>query len=214
MHALKHPLWVLYWQLVGAVHPDGGLAGARKDSLQKCVCVSRDVPICILSTWTSGPLMQQCKPACAMQCFDVWQMGTLCAKPRQGAVPWPESQSGPGLQSHSKAAWQAALAFGWPLPPPGRPHSLTSLAWQEQPNKLRASWSSQHFHGNIPPPPPPPPLSLVSVVYELCTNTRPHKHWHLLKRVLEFMFEQTQACTSDPAMHMQGHGHINLCSRS
>lgn len=151
MHALKHPLWVLYWQLVGAVHSDGGLAGARKDSLQKCVCVSRDVPICILSTWTSGPLMQQCKPAFPMQCFDVWQMGTLCAKPRQGAVPWPESQSGPGLQSHSKAAWQAALAFGWPLPPPGRPHSLTSLAWQEQPNKLRASWSSQHFHGNIPP---------------------------------------------------------------
>lgn len=127
MHALKHPLWVLYWQLVGAVHSDGGLAGARKDSLQKCVCVSRDVPICILSTWTSGPLMQQCKPAFPMQCFDVWQMGTLCAKPRQGAVPWPESQSGPGLQSHSKAAWQAALAFGWPLPPPGRPHSLTYL---------------------------------------------------------------------------------------
>lgn len=170
MHALKHPLWVLYWQLVGAVHSDGGLAGARKDSLQKCVCVSRDVPICILSTWTSGPLMQQCKPAFAMQCFDVWQMGTLCAKPRQGAVPWPESQSGPGLQSHSKAAWQAALAFGWPLPPPGRPHSLTSLAWQEQPNKLRASWSSQHFHGNIPP------SSSSSSFFSQCVVWALHKH--------------------------------------
>lgn len=95
------------------------------------------------------------------------------------------------------AAWQAALALGWPLHPPGCPHSLTSLTWQEQPNKLRASWSSQLFHGNIFP--------LIPSLILLCD---PHKHTSMCKHrplrmsesafVCEQKFCQSRTDTFDP----------------
>lgn len=163
MHALKHPFWVLHWQLVGAVRPHSGLVGAWRKSLRtvNSVCVYAEafnfqhlqyVPIFILFTWTSGPRNHQCSSStarlCVCVCVFLCGRWTHCVPGlAKGAVPRPELQSGAGLQPHSTAAWQAALALGWPLPPPGRPHLLTSLAWQERPNKLRASWSSQYFHG-------------------------------------------------------------------
>lgn len=157
MHALKHPFWVLYWQLVGAVRPHSGLVGAWRKSLQTVnsvyVCVLafnfqdvQYVPIFILFTWqvahtnVSAALLE---PLATVRVFVCGRRWAHCVPGFAKGLCRDQSYSqGPGLQPHSTAARQAALALGWPLPPPGRPHSLTSLAWQERPDKLRASWSS------------------------------------------------------------------------
>lgn len=89
-------------------------------------------------------------------------------------------QWGPGQQPSSTAAWQAALALGWPLPPPGCPHSLTSLAWQQQPNKLRAPQSSHRSMGMFFTAPTPLPYSLWSLWSVCCTQTHPHVKWNLV----------------------------------
>lgn len=89
-------------------------------------------------------------------------------------------QWGPGQQPSSTAAWQAALALGWPLPPPGCPHSLTSLAWQQQPNKLRAPQSSHRSMGMFFTAPTPPIYSLWSLWSVCCTQTHPHVKWNLV----------------------------------
>lgn len=65
-----------------------------------------------------------------------------------------EPQWGSGQEPWSPAAWQAVLALGWPLPPLCCPHSLTSLGWQQQPNKLRAPRSSHHSKGMFFTAPP------------------------------------------------------------
>lgn len=87
-------------------------------------------------------------------------------------------QRGPGQQPSSPAAWQAALALGWPLPPPGCPHSLTSLAWQQQPNKLRAPQSSHRSMGMFFTAPNPHPTLYGH--YGLCAV---HKHTHMSNEI-------------------------------
>lgn len=91
-----------------------------------------------------------------------------------------EQQWGPGQQPSSTAAWQAVVALGWPLSPPSCPHSLTSLAWQQQPNKLRAPQSSHRSMGMFFTVPTPPPHSLWSLWSLCCTQTHPHVKWNLI----------------------------------
>lgn len=153
MHALKHPFWVLYWQLVGAVRPHGGLVGARRKPLQTvnsvcvCMCVCAFFQVFKIYSMRQYTYFLHGQVAHTYRSVNLPLPGGVCscvadghavcqASPVGCAVPG--FQSGPGRQPYSTAAWQAALALGWPLPPPGRPHSLTSLAWQERPNKLRA----------------------------------------------------------------------------
>lgn len=79
MHALKHPFWVLYWQLVGAVHPDGSLVGARGETLpivKICVCIGMSelyidimyveqsclLPCCVCECLTDGHGVCQALP--------------------------------------------------------------------------------------------------------------------------------------------------------
>lgn len=80
-----------------------------------------------------------------------------------------EPQWDPGQEPWGTAVWQAVLALGWPLPPPGCPHTLTSLAWQQQTNKLRAPQSSHRSMGMFFTA--PTPLFMVIMVCVLYTNT-------------------------------------------
>lgn len=153
MCSLKHLFWVHHWQLVGSAHPPGGLAYFSKKknkniwkSLSSCVC-----------KWTTK-LWCNCGHAWLFMHAETCQ-SCATAEPR-----W-----GPGQEPWSTAAWQAALALGWPLPPPGCPHSLTSLAWQQQPNKLRAPQSSHRSMGMFFTA--PTPLFMVIMVCVLYTNT-------------------------------------------
>ncbi len=205
MHALKHPFWVLNWQLVGAVRPHGGLVGAREklqwiECIYMCVCVCaffqgfRIYSMCQYTSFLHGQVAHTFRsvhvplPGCVCSCV---ADGRAACQALPGGCAVPQLQSGPGRQPRSTAAWQAALALGWPLPPPGRPHSLTSLAWQERPNKLRAPWSSQHFHGNIFSHRLPFSVFKSYGVCAVHRHTPMSKQWLLRKRVSKFVFERT-----------------------
>lgn len=131
-----------------------------------CVCFSQlfaRVRGSYTDVWTLGPKSHNgCKSAlalsvCACSCVAGgcdWCQGMagdgvgLCGSRATASHAHPPN---PGQQASSSntAAWQTAVALGWPLPPPGCPHSLTSLAWQQQANKLRVPQHSLQFHGNI-----------------------------------------------------------------
>lgn len=138
MHALKHPFWVLYWQLVGAVRPHGGLVGARRKPLQTvnsvCVCMCilsslqelQYVPIYILFTWTSGPHIQECKSAFARLCVFMCGRWARCVpglarglcRTRAAVGSWATASQ------HSSLAGSAG---SWLTSASTRPPSLTHL---------------------------------------------------------------------------------------
>lgn len=161
MHAVKHLFWLHPWQLVGSVHPPGGLVGLQGSlngevhiffkAFENVFC-----PTCEVAhhTW--------CQTAHAW----LFMYAETCQRCAIAKRQW-----GPGQQPSSMAAWQAALALGWPLPPPGCPRSLTSLAWQQQPNKLRAPQSSHRSMGMFFTAPTPTLLFMVIMVCVLYTNT-------------------------------------------
>ena len=113
--------------------------------------------------------------------------------------PAPDSSPQPPASQHSSLA--GSVALGWPLPPPGCPHSLTSLAWQQRPNKLRASFSSQLLPWELFFFSPPLSFSQFSVC-AVHKYTPTCKQWLLLKRVSEVVFEQTDG-QEDACIHTQ-----------
>lgn len=155
MRSLKHLFWVHHWQLVESVHPPGGLVKLQGEWIKKCIFRKKIFKKVFL-------------PACASGSrnfgVNLPMADCLCMRKHARVVP----QQGPG-QEPCTAAWQAVLALGWPLPPPGCPHSLTSLAWQQQPNKLRAPQSSHRSMGMFFTA--PTPLFMVIMVCVLYTNT-------------------------------------------
>lgn len=178
MHSLKHLFWVHHWQLVGSVHPPGGLVGLQERMNKKVYFIKKYFAV-FLPVCASGP-----------QNFgvNVLMPDCLCMLKHARVVP----QRGPGQEPWSTATWQAVLALGWPLPPPGCPHSLTSLAWQQQPNKLRAPQSSHRSMGMFFTA--PTPLFMVIMVCVV------HKHTHMSNEIyqswcpLRSLKKHTQAC--------------------
>lgn len=165
-----HWSWVHRWQPVGSVHPPGDLVGLQGSGNSVFFFVKKHLKMFSVLR-VKWPTAFWCKTAHAW----LFMYAETCQR-----CAIAEQQWGPGQQPSSTAAWQAVVALGWPLSPPSCPHSLTSLAWQQQPNKLRAPQSSHRSMGMFFTVPTPPPHSLWSLWSLCCTQTHPHVKWNLI----------------------------------
>lgn len=166
MHSLKHLFWVHRWQLVGSVHPPGGLVGLQ-ERMNKKVYFIKKIFCSLSSCVCKWPTKLWCKCAHAWL-FMYAETCQSCAT----AGPWARVLKYSNLAG-STGSWLTSASTR--LPSLSHLISLTAATKQ-----IEGTTELTPFHGNVFYCPHPTFYGHYGLC---CTQIHPHVKWNLPKLV-------------------------------